>query len=645
MDDDSIKINSGAGDNTDGAGGADNTTSDDEQGFSSAEKVFDITSDLNITPVNDLTAAEEAKEKDTPIENFAEKIAAETKGARIYRESDAIKKKSANPEPTKTEPAKSQKTQSTQAQPTQTPRPASPPPPTYSAPAPSPTQIPVPKKEDVMTTTPLAADKPRKKYDVPDVVQTKPWVKNGPLQQGEASHKVDNVPQKPISDVIPNLENNNVGTSIPAPIKPAKIPPQNMDGTIKKANIGGINSFIGDRSSPAQSTGPTISEMAGLDKAPVPVAEQVADPKWKESLKPMRTYEGDVAELLSKKKTSTTTIAIAESKRSGGGESVSNNTLEEPSHAGKKVVMLVLSLILIGAGITGAYYLYMRSPLAPVTPVTQITKIKSIVPNDTQVVIAIDNLGPLEIQYKIQNEVAKDQELDTIKEIILTKTKNNTKTRVTGQEIIGDIDISTPDVLKRSLDNAWMLGVYADQNGNKDVFVVMTNNFFQNAFSGMLEWESVMADDIKQYLLPVSPRGIANIPDINVGIPNTVNPLDNLDSILPRTGDTSATTSTTTATSAQASTTLSQINAASTTTATSTATSTTGESAIKPYFTIRGNFEDRIVRNRDVRAFRTVEGNILFLYSFIDNQRLVITTKEATLSDILLRVEKESFVR
>jgi hypothetical protein len=66
---------------------------------------------------------------------------------------------------------------------------------------------------------------------------------------------------------------------------------------------------------------------------------------------------------------------------------------------------------------------------------------------------------------------------------------------------------------------------------------------------------------------------------------------------------------------------------------------------LKQYLTIRGKFEDRIIKNKDVRAFRTDEGTILFLYSFIDNTHLVVTDKESTLAEILTRLEKQSFIR
>jgi len=594
----------------------------DEPEFSTSEKVFDITSDLNIKPVNDLTAAEEAKEKDAPIANFAEKMASQTKNARIYREGAPKKQNADNVDlPIKQKPVTSFAPEAIAKNPFLGEKDA--------LTANVPTSNPV---GDVLAVPPEIA----KKYHTSSVVETKPWVKNKPL-----------VPT-PV-ETVPTQENKI--EKVQVPVEQSTEIPQKPNMGVEKIPVQRrqINNFVRDRSYVPTDNG--RNEITGSNPGKniedtIPANKTEVEQNRTGNLRTMRTYESDVAELLSKNKTSTTTIAMAENKRSSGEDRLRNNDTGESSHAGKKLIMLLLSLIMIGAGVTGAYYLYMKSPLAPVTPITNEPKISSIVPNDKQALIAIDRLSPLEIQYKIQNEVSAPQEENTIKEIVLTETTNNIKNRVSGPKAIDAIDIDMPDVLKRSLDNAWLLGIYTDESGAKDVFVVLTNNFFQNAFAGMLQWESVMADDIKQYLLPVAPLGIANIPDIGVKIPKITNPLDNLEDILPMSIDIGTTTGSTTPSSTPKISGGSLSNSPiATTTASSTASTTEEYPAIKPYFTIRGNFEDRIVRNKDVRAFRTSDGNILFLYSFIDNQRLIITTKESTLSEVLLRIEKESFVR
>ena len=131
-----------------------------------------------------------------------------------------------------------------------------------------------------------------------------------------------------------------------------------------------------------------------------------------------------------------------------------------------------------------------------------------------------------------------------------------------------------------------MLGVYADGNGTKTAFVIATVDYFQNAFAGILQWESTMADDLKQYLYANTPA------DIALG----------------------------------------------------TSTASTSASMNRPVI-LRGSFIDRIVGNKDVREFVTSDGNVLFLYSFMNNTELAITGSEAALSAILNRLEQQAFVR
>ena len=343
---------------------------------------------------------------------------------------------------------------------------------------------------------------------------------------------------------------------------------------------------------------------------PVPAAPTTKTPHIKPNLKPLRTYESDVAEVLANKKISTTSIALAEKRREtgedrigsaetssdAGGSLTDESGSEASSHVGKKILIAIASLVLVGIGVIGAYYLYSISPLAPnQRAVPQPQAVQSLVPSDTQVAIPIDGMNPAAIISSVRSEIAKSQSPNTIKEIILVETKNGQHFRVAGPDMANIMDTGTPDIVLRALSDDWMLGVYADPNGTKTVFVVATVDYFQNAFAGMLQWESVMADDLKQYLYQNTPA------DIAATTPETF--------------------------------------------ASSSAPMSDGYVPTNQPVVLRGNFIDRIVQNKDVREFVTTDGKTLFLYSFIDNTKLVITGSEATLSEILKRLEQQTFIR
>jgi hypothetical protein len=320
------------------------------------------------------------------------------------------------------------------------------------------------------------------------------------------------------------------------------------------------------------------------------------------NLKPLRTYESDVAEALAREHASVASITIAEVEKRQEQRPVQPEAGPDESEeissgggAGKKIFLLLVSLIFIGAGIIGSYYLYSKSPLAPapaqpsLAPGEKPTVI-SLIPSDSYTLLAVDNLTAVTLKSRIAREMEKVQPEGSVYEIIPTKTVEGQTMRVSAAEMIDLMDIDMPDVLLRSLGQPAMIGVYTPPRDTKSLFIVVTTEFFQNTFKGMLEWETVMADDLKFYLLPDSIRGVAN-------------------------------------------------------TDTTVSTSSPTENTVAPLPTLRGKFVDRIIKNKDVRQFITNDGKILFMYSFVDNNKLVITDKEDTLAEILARLEKAASIR
>ncbi|MEK7642009.1 MAG: hypothetical protein AAB365_03395 [Patescibacteria group bacterium] len=418
------------------------------------------------------------------------------------------------------------------------------------------------------------------------------------------------------------------------PSKPSGVPLQDFSQSLNKARNTPSNppaKVIGVRateySAPMQSAPKNLQDAVssvlpsdlrekGGPSIPVNPSTNASDPSnaFAAFLKPMRTYEGDVAEIMSHKRTSTASIAIAETKKMAGEERLGNDPESNPgstSHALLKTAMAILIIVLLGGGAFGAYYLYSKSPLATSRSTSQAPQQQTrtgIVKSDSYALIATDNQLPANILSRIQTEAAKTQTPGSIKELVLGR-KNpagsvNAFAQISASEALEALDVDAPDILTRTLTPDWMLGIYNSPENTKGAFVIVTTNFFQNAFAGMLQWESVMADDLKFFLYPSSISGIAN-------------------------------TTVATVPAVQASSTEPQ------------ASSTPVElvQPLRSYFTIRGRFEDRIIKNKDVRAFRTEDGSILFLYSFVDNTHLALASDEATLTEVLTRLEKQSSIR
>lgn len=358
------------------------------------------------------------------------------------------------------------------------------------------------------------------------------------------------------------------------PLQPNNFQSEPTNNGLNRSNIGLGDSLI----PPHPPSAPTPASI----NTPLPPQKPTSVPDA--NIKTLRTFEGDVAELLAKKKVNLASMVIAENNKTEGSEFIANTESATDTSFGTmtKIVLAIIIMLLLAGGIYGAYYLYMKSPLAP-SPITAPVAplIQSIIPKDSQVVISIDNKMPVDIMAEISKEIYKDQPANTIKEIIFVASKTNSSStspssnknlqisRISIQQALNILGINPPGIFTRSLAQDWMFGIYSDQSSEKHIFMALTTDFFQNSFSGMIQWEDVMVDDLKFYLFP------------------------------------------------------------------------DGEQ----YFTVRGGFEDRIIENKDVRTFITEENSILFMYSFIDNNRLIFARDGSVLKEVIRRLEKQGFVR
>jgi hypothetical protein len=367
---------------------------------------------------------------------------------------------------------------------------------------------------------------------------------------------------------------------------------------------------------------------------PTSIPEKPWEAKSDSILKPLRTYETDFAEAMARKRISKASFVIAEDKKKiedreaeqvlspapvpvptpeaipeipattpviRTDETIMTSRPQEVPrkedylknarppedeevrprnpHTTRNWLLSIISLILICGGAFAGYYLYLKSPVAPAKqPPTQnqvqsTQMINSLVLSDSKATISADNRNKNSLISIIKSEISKPQDPGTIKDIMITKTFAGGVDKVPANEIVNIMEIPTPDLIERSLSSSWMLGVYAGDNDIKNPFIISTNNFFQNTFAGLIQWEKTMPDDLKEFLI------------------------------------------------------------------------NTGADQDSGNVTLRGQFRDKIVKNKDVREYVAENGYIIFLYSFISNDKLVITNSEQALEEIITRLDKSAFVR
>ncbi|MFA6601472.1 MAG: hypothetical protein WCT02_01235 [Candidatus Paceibacterota bacterium] len=459
-------------------------------------------------------------------------------------------------------------------------------------------------------------------------------------------------PVAPINPIFPASNPLIPNQQVPAPspiTEKTPLPERYGPANPPTKTIGANFAFTPEKSSDSQFSG-TLSK-AGPTEGP--------------DVERLRTYESDFAHALAKRHVSSATISIAESKKKEEEEAkakaealakiqptkaipeikqvtttgasttprmevmanpqtsedrkevirvnVKNSPPKEPSNWPKNIAITLISLILIGGGCYAAYYLYTKSPLAaskePVAtpPVQQQILSYNIIPTDSQGVIVLGNTGSEAIKKVVLTEMSKELPANSIREIIFAESGPTGNTVIPANQMSDYFDVGAPDILRRSLAPAWMLGIYSDPDAVKSVFVITTNNFFQNAFAGMLQWENNMPNDLKPFI------GVNSAPD-DMSQTN----------IIP----------------ANAS------NSSGTTTTASSTPVTPPQINIPIYGAASlGTFKDRIVKNRDVREYIGSNGSTIFLYSFVDEKTLVIAKNESVLMEIIDRLEKKAFIR
>ena len=367
----------------------------------------------------------------------------------------------------------------------------------------------------------------------------------------------------PVAPVAPEIKN----VVVPEVPKPIETPVVNNNEPVATSIVGpamvetGFNPENIARMEKENAAIPTPITPPAPEPAPIPEPEPEPEPENYSSIPKQTIYTGQNFE-------TETPIKVEEEK--------------SPRNFSRKLFMLLLSVIFIGSGLGGGYYLYQRSPLAVTPPTPTTTKIPSILNPESQKIIPVGSLKMDAFAQKIQNLITSENIGDQkTTEYIFTQAVSSTTLRVTGPDFIEILGYSAPEIFKRSLLNNWMFGVYG-QEAEKVPYIILKTNFFQNAFAGILRWETTMPDEFATLL-------------------NYKEKIRTL--------------------------------------------SRTGSSTIATYFSVKGKFEDRVVLNRDVREFITEGKETLLLYSFIDKDTLVITTSKPVLKSIIEKLEKQPYIR
>ena len=277
--------------------------------------------------------------------------------------------------------------------------------------------------------------------------------------------------------------------------------------------------------------------------------EQKENPEKKEGLKSLRTYEGDVQEIMAKNKTSISSIVAAEQNRRD--RTMINTEGEIENRAKNKFYILAGSLLLILGLITlgAVYYIHSNN-----TKETTVKKNKTIISFAQESVVPVTN----STREQMLNTIIREKKSFTmpVNSVLYLNTSDQLHTPANIESVFTLLAPRIPPTLARSFGSQYMIGIYSfDTN---EPFILLTTDDYGNSYAGMLKWEPDIVRDIGVLFGARTENG-----------------------------------------------------------------------------TSTPNFQDRSLKNRDLRIFKNDSGKTTLLYSFIDKHTLVITTNENIFSAIL----------
>lgn len=208
------------------------------------------------------------------------------------------------------------------------------------------------------------------------------------------------------------------------------------------------------------------------------------------NLKSLRTFQGDMQEHIDTKQETVTSIALAQQKKHIElNEPTYTDRSPQKSHSGLFIVIGIIFLI-CGGVVFGAIY-FLHSVTEPAT--TKVALQKTPIPYLQKKDIALQSPDTQTLTSSLLQERSSfKSEVNTVLYTIFTHNAETLKTT----ELINLIASHAGDALKRNISEV-MTGVFSyDTN---EVFFVLHPDDFGIAYSGMLDWESMMGQDLSPF--------------------------------------------------------------------------------------------------------------------------------------------------
>lgn len=208
--------------------------------------------------------------------------------------------------------------------------------------------------------------------------------------------------------------------------------------------------------------------------------------RMKGAIPPLRTYKDDVARTIRKQQESYVSVLAAETKRRAGQARAS---VEEKTRISQFILIASAVLFAAGIGSFGLFFLLSQKTEAPALP-----SIPSHIFTEEKREIDISGKERIALMRALVDEGKRvTLPLGSLSHYYLTEMSLGVKRLVTPQTFLSRLEVRAPESFLRSLKNM-TLGVHVASGIQP--FLILGVSSFETAFSGMLNWEDDMHEDL-----------------------------------------------------------------------------------------------------------------------------------------------------
>ncbi len=245
-----------------------------------------------------------------------------------------------------------------------------------------------------------------------------------------------------------------------------------------------------------QSVVDTIQSQISSSSKNQPTPGYIPNPQ----LKSLRTFQGDVQEHIETKKETIATIALAEQKKK-----IEHNEptyTERPTHSFTAGILVTISIIFLAVGgmIIGGIYFFKTTA----EPTSSLTTEQTIITYTDKKDVVLPGITHEYLAAALRNEKTS---FTTEVDRILHTTFSYGTSSLTTTELIPLIAPNAGDALQRNITSV-MVGVYSYDT--HEVFFLLRPDDFGIVYSGMLNWESALGNDMADFFPALQNHLITN---------------------------------------------------------------------------------------------------------------------------------------